>query len=61
MALSDVKYQVFGDSALVTGIQTSSSALLGANYQGRTRWARMFINRGGRWQCVLFQSTQMTP
>jgi len=61
LVLSDVKIQVFGDSALVTGVQTSKSALLGTNYEGKIRWARMFIKRDGRWQCVLFQSTKMAP
>gem|GEM_PF-5683832 len=27
----------------------------------RLRWARMFIKRDGRWQCVLYQSTKMAP
>lgn len=61
LVLSDVKILVFGESALVTGVQMSKSALLGMNYEGRTRWARMFIKRDGRWQCVLFQSTKMAP
>jgi hypothetical protein len=61
LVLSDVKIQVFGDSAMVTGVQTSKSVVLGLNYEGKTRWARMFIKRDGRWQCVLFQSTKMAP
>jgi hypothetical protein len=61
LVLSDVKIQVFGDSALVTGIQTSKSAILGTSYEGKARWSRMFIKRDGRWQCVLFQSTKMAP
>ena len=59
LALSDVKIQVFRDSALVTGVQTSKSEVLGTNYEGKIRWARMFIKRDGKWQCVLFQSTKM--
>jgi ketosteroid isomerase-like protein len=61
LVLSDVKIQVFGDSALVTGVQTSKSTVLGTSYDGKIRWARMFIKRDGRWQCVLFQSTKMAP
>jgi len=61
LTLSDVKIQVFGDSALVTGLQTSTSGVLGTNYSGRTRWARMFIKQDGKWKCVLFQSTKIAP
>ena len=61
LVISNIKIQVFGESALVTGIQASKSAVLGTSYEGKTRWARMFIKRDGRWQCVLFQSTKMTP
>jgi len=54
---SDIKIRVYGHTAIVTGIETSKAAMMGANYLGKTRFTRIFVKRGGRWQCVLFQST----
>jgi hypothetical protein len=53
----DIKVRIYGHTAIVTGIETSKAAMMGANYLGKTRLTRIFVKRGGKWECVLFQST----
>jgi hypothetical protein len=59
LEVSDIKVRVYGHAAVVTGIETSKAAMLGANYLGKTRLTRIFVKRGGKWECVLFQSTRI--
>ncbi len=56
---SDVKIRIYGQTAVVTGITTETGLRFGASVAGRTRWTRVLVKRGGVWQVVLFQSTQI--
>jgi ketosteroid isomerase-like protein len=61
--LSDVKVHIYGNTAVVTGILNSKSAgpmSGGKNLEPRqSRFTRVFVKRGGIWQCVLYQSTSI--
>jgi hypothetical protein len=57
LVVSDIKVRIYGHTAIVTGIETSKAAMMGANYLGKTRLTRIFVKRASKWECVLFQST----
>ena len=63
--LSEVKISVYGNTAVVTGVLNAKSAgpLDGSNTleSRQSRLARVFVKRGGIWQCVLYQSTLIKP
>jgi hypothetical protein len=56
---SDVKIRIYGQTAVVTGIATETRLRFGASVAERTRWTRVLEKRGGVWQVVLFQSTNI--
>jgi ketosteroid isomerase-like protein len=55
IASSDVKTQVFGDTAVVTGIQTG----IGAQRNERHRFTRVWHKRNGQWLNVFGQVTRI--
>ena len=55
----DVKIHIYGNTAVVTGIEDAKATMMGADYRGTTRWTRVFVKRGGKWENVLFQSTRI--
>ncbi len=57
--ISDVKVQIFGKTAVVTGVEKRSSTLLGADVSGSARWTRVFVKRGGAWKLVAYQQTKV--
>jgi hypothetical protein len=57
--ISDIKVQMYGETAVVTGIEKRSSMLLGADVSGMARWTRVFVKRGGLWQLVSYQQTKV--
>ena len=50
---------VFGDAAVVTGIDTERSTFSGKKGSGRYAWLDVFARRRGRWQIVASQSTKL--
>ena len=61
LELSDVKVHVNGNTAVVTGIFNIVSTVIGTSYANTNRWTRVFVKRGGVWQCVLYQNTPIAP
>ena len=56
--LSDIKIRIYGNTAVVTGILNSKGqSPLGYGAVQQSRWTRVFVKRGGNWQCVLYQNT----
>jgi hypothetical protein len=49
--------QVYGDSAVVTGIYREKGLNNGKNYLRRGRFTDTWINENGTWRCVASQST----
>jgi ketosteroid isomerase-like protein len=58
-ALEDLRVQVYGDVAVVTGRIATKGTLAGAASEGRSRFTDVFVKRDGRWQCVANHTTAM--
>jgi ketosteroid isomerase-like protein len=56
--LDDLKVQLYGNVAVVTGRNTSQGTLLGRAAKGQNRFTDVFVKRDARWQCV---TSQVTP
>jgi ketosteroid isomerase-like protein len=59
--LSDIKIHMYGNTAVATAISRAKSTVLGETMSGPTRYTRVFVKRGGIWQCVLYQNTIIAP
>ena len=57
--LSDLKVQVHGDTAVVTGLNTIKAMFKGADVSGAYRFTDVFVKRDGRWQAVATQGTKV--
>lgn len=49
---SEMKAIVFGDQAIVQGVDTEKTVIAGKDSSGQYRWTDLFVKREGRWQCV---------
>jgi ketosteroid isomerase-like protein len=58
--LDDLKVQLYGNVAVVTGRNTSQGTLLGRAAKGQYRFTDVFVKRDARWQCVTSQVTPIT-
>jgi ketosteroid isomerase-like protein len=56
-ALTDLKVHVYGDTAVVTGLNTTKSTFKGKDDSGAYRFTDVFVKRDGRWQVVATQGT----
>ena len=54
--LSDLKVHVYGDAAVVTGVNTIKGTFKGQDMSGAYRFTDVFVKRGGRWQAVATQA-----
>ena len=50
--LDDLKVRVYGDMAIVFGLETEKSKIHGKDMSGRYRFTDVFMKRDGRWQAV---------
>ena len=50
--LVECNVRIYGDTAVVTGIQTEKSTLEGRDGSGRYSFTDVFVKRNGRWQIV---------
>lgn len=53
----ELKVRVYGDAAIVYGLDTENSQYKGRDMSGQYRFTDVFVKRDGRWQAV---STQVT-
>ncbi len=53
----DIKSQVYGDTAVVTGATTLKGTAGDTDLGGEFRWTDVFVRRDGRWQVVASQAT----
>jgi ketosteroid isomerase-like protein len=51
--------RIFGNVAVVVGMNIETSTYGGLNTSGRYRWTDVFVRRNGRWQVVSAQSTHV--
>ena len=54
--LDDLKVRVYGDVAVVTGVQTLTGSAKGY-VSGARRYTNLWVRRNGRWQTIGGQST----
>ena len=57
--ISDIKVQMYGNTAVVTGVDKRSGMMLGADVSGMARWTRVFVKHGGAWKMVAYQQTKV--
>ena len=60
--VQDVKIRLYGNTAVATGILNSKSAGALTGLPGQlvqARFTRIFVKRGGNWQCVLYHQTRI--
>jgi ketosteroid isomerase-like protein len=53
----DLRVQVYGDVAVVTGRLFTEGFVAGAPSQNLSRFTDVFVNRDGRWRCVATHTT----
>jgi ketosteroid isomerase-like protein len=58
-ALSDMKVRVYGETAVVTGVNTVHWTVNGKEWVGPIRFTDVFVKRDGRWQVVASHSSQV--
>src|SRR5919198_6649516 len=58
MESEDFRVRVYGDSAVVTAITSTKGKFLGREFSTQERATDVFVNRDGRWQCVLTHLTR---
>ena len=56
-----IQVLVYGDTAVVVNRAQANALYRGKPRRSVTRNTRTFVRRAGRWQCVAFQSTIVTP
>ena len=57
--LSDLKVRVYGNVALVIGKANVKGTLAGQAFNGQIIFTRVYVKKGGSWQSVAFQQTQV--
>ena len=60
MESEDFRIRIYGDSAVVTGITRTKGKFMGQEFSTQERATDVFINRDGRWQCVLTHLTRLS-
>jgi ketosteroid isomerase-like protein len=54
-----MEIRIFGDVAVVVGMNIETSTYGGLSTSGRYRWTDVFVRRKGRWEVVSAQSTHV--
>jgi len=57
--LTDLKVHIYGQTAVVTGVNTVKATYDGKDTSGEYRFTDVFVKRDGRWQCVATQGTKV--
>jgi ketosteroid isomerase-like protein len=50
--LDEMKVRVYGDAAVVHGLETRKSSYKGKDTSGQYRFTDVFVKRNGRWQAI---------
>ena len=61
MQINDLKVRVYGDAAVVFGLETEKSTYKGEDTSGQNRFTDTFVKRNGRWLCAASHSTRLAP
>ena len=57
--IEDLKVKVYGDTAIVWGLETEKSSYKGKDTSGQYRFTDVFVKHHGKWQCVATQITRV--
>jgi ketosteroid isomerase-like protein len=55
----NLKVQVYGDTAVATGITVVKGTYKGKDNSGKYPWTDTWVKRGGQWQCVASHSSKI--
>lgn len=55
----EIKVHAYGDTAVVTGRNTTKGKDNGKDFVGQFRYTRVYVKRQGRWQLVATQATRI--
>ena len=58
MKSEDFRVRVYGESAVVTAITSTTGKFMGQEFSTRERATDFFVKGDGRWQCVLTHLTR---
>jgi ketosteroid isomerase-like protein len=58
---TEVKVRVYGDAAVVTGLDTIKETNKGKEVNRQERWTNTWIKRMGQWQCVAGHTSVVSP
>ena len=61
MHIDDLKVRVYGDSAVVFGLETEKSRYKGKDASGQYRFVDTWLKRNGQWLCAASANTLATP
>ena len=57
--IDDVDVRIYGNTAVVTARSIPKGTINGKDFSRPMRYSRVYVNRNGRWQVVLFQLTRI--
>lgn len=57
LTFSDVRVQIYGEAAVVTGLATTEGKSKQGEIRGRFRYTRVYMHKDGAWRLVAFQGT----
>jgi len=55
----NMKVRVYGDAAVVMGLNTEKSLTKGKDSSGKYQWTDTFIKQAGNWRCVATHASKM--
>jgi ketosteroid isomerase-like protein len=61
MHIDDLKVRLYGDTAVVLGLETEKSRYKGQDSSGQYRYTDTWLKRDGRWLCVTSANILVTP
>jgi ketosteroid isomerase-like protein len=56
---TEVKVRVYGDAAVLTGLDTIKETNKGKEVNRQERWTNTWVKRAGQWQCVAGHSSEI--
>ena len=61
MNVDDLKVRVYGDAAVVFGLETEKSKYKSEDTSGQYRFADTWIKKDGKWRCVVSANIKVSP
>ena len=61
MHIDDLKVRVYGDTAVVFGLETEKSQYKGKDASGQYRFVDTWLKRNGQWLCAASGNIRVTP